>query len=61
MKKRDVTPIPEAPVPIIPKCAICLYLLDHKCRRMPPTIHVTGDSIWPSVAPGEWCGEFRAK
>lgn len=33
-----------------------------ECRRFPPTTIVIDDDpmrLWPQVATGEWCGEFR--
>ena len=50
-------------------CGDCLHYFrggvgEDRCRRYPPTITTDryghGESDWPSVEPGDWCGEWKS-
>lgn len=38
-------------------CGRCGHFFENSCRRNPPG----DDSVWPSVYPENWCGEFIHK
>lgn len=39
-------------------CADCLYYISGACHRYQP-LQVPGKSVWPSVSPADWCGEWE--
>ena len=38
-------------------CADCRFFIGGSCRRYQP-LQIPGKSIWPSVSPADWCGEW---
>jgi hypothetical protein len=61
-KKFEPIPVPEPPkVDLRPGCLSCKFLIGAQCRRNPPKVHVTGDSVWPRVSASDWCGEWISK
>lgn len=59
------TPVPAPtilPLGTIRTCANCIYFdsVQEDCHYFPPTVvGASGPSIWPGVAPTDWCGQHE--
>lgn len=64
----DAAVTPVAPLPQLQSCANCYFLFKNtRCARREPVVVVRGaspwaiDSQWPTVAPDDWCGEWKQR